>query len=114
MLRLLFALLLLAGVSVGQSPFDGSWVNKVGERIPGGQLSYSLSDETFRCSCAIGGVETKPDGYDHKTPETAYWDTLNVQAVDAHTVVLIAKKVGRTMSQKLIRFPKTEIRLRRW
>jgi hypothetical protein len=26
-----------------------------------------------------------------------YWDTLNVQAVDAHTVLLIGKKAGRTM-----------------
>ena len=97
MLRLLFVLLLFGGVSVGQSPFDGSWAKKVGERLPDGPLSYSLTDETLRCSCAIGGIEIKPDGYDHKTSETAYWDTLNVQAVDAHTFVLIAKKVGRTM-----------------
>jgi|SRR5215468_12474219 len=97
MLRLLFALLVFGGVSAGQSPFDGSWVNKIGERLPEGPLSYSLSGETFRCSCAIGDIEIKPDGDDHKTGETAYWDTLNVQAVDAHTVVLIAKKIGRTM-----------------
>ena len=97
MLRLSFVLLLLGGVSAGQSPFDGSWVNKAGERFPEGPLSYSLSGETFRCSCAIGDIEIKADGDDHKTGETAYWDTLNVQAVDAHTVVLIAKKVGRTM-----------------
>jgi hypothetical protein len=97
MLRLILALLLLGGVSAGQSPFDGSWVNKIGERLPEGPISYSLTEETFRCSCAIGGIEMKPDGYDHKTPETAYWDTLNVQAMDAHTVLLIAKKAGRTM-----------------
>jgi len=96
MLRVLFVLVILGGVSGGQSPFDGSWV-KVGERLPDGPLSYSLSDEMFRCSCAIGGIETKPDGYDHQTPEKAYWDTLNVQPVDTHTVVLIAKKLGRTM-----------------
>jgi hypothetical protein len=95
MLRLL--LLLFAGESAGQSPFDGSWVNKVGERLPDEPLSYSLDDKTFRCSCAIGGIEIEPDGYDQKTPETAYWDSLNVQAVEAHTVVLIAKKAGRTM-----------------
>jgi hypothetical protein len=97
MLRLLFLPLLLAGVSAGQSLFDGSWVNKVGERLPHEPLSYSLDDQTFRCSCAIGGIEIKPDGYDQKTSETDYWDSLNVQAVDAHTVLLIAKKAGRTM-----------------
>lgn len=97
MLRLVLAILLLGGVSVGQSPFDGSCVNKMGERLPEGPISYSLTEKTFRCSCAIGGIAIKPDGYDHKTPETAYWDTLNVQAVDAYTVLLIAKKAGRTM-----------------
>lgn len=97
MLRLLFALLLLGRASGGQSPFDGSWVNKAGEQLPEGPLSYSLSDETFRCSCAIGDIEIRPDGDDHKTAETAYWNTLNVEAVDARSVVLIAKKVGRTM-----------------
>jgi hypothetical protein len=97
MVRLGWALLFLGGLSAAQSPFDGSWVNKMGERLPEGPISYSLSEETFRCSCAIGGIEIKPDGYDHKTPETAYWDTLNVQAVDAHTVLSIAKKAGRTM-----------------
>ena len=34
MLRLVLALLLLGGVSAGQSPFDGSWVSKIGERLP--------------------------------------------------------------------------------
>jgi hypothetical protein len=97
MMRLVVALLVLRGVSAGQSPFDGLWVNKMGERLPEEPISYSLTEETFRCSCAIGGIEINPDGSDHKTPEMAYWDTLNVQAVDAHTVVLLAKKAGRTM-----------------
>jgi len=97
MLRLGLTLLLLGGVSAGQSPFDGSWVNKMGERLPEGPISYSLTEETLRCSCGIGGIEIKPDGYDYRTPETAYWDTLNAQEVDAHTVLLIAKKAGRTM-----------------
>jgi len=97
MLRLIFVLLLFGELSAGQSPFDGMWVNKAGEQLRQGTASYSLTNEEFRCSCAIGDIETKPDGDDHKAPETAYWDTLNVQAVDAHTVVVIAKKAGRTM-----------------
>ena len=97
MLKLVLILFVLEGASVGQSPFDGTWVNKGVEQLPLGTASYSLADEAFHCSCAIGEIEIKADGYDHKTPETGYWDTLNVQAVDAHTVVLIAKKAGRTM-----------------
>jgi hypothetical protein len=93
--RLIFVLLLLARSSVAQSPFDGTWVSKAGEQLPQGTALYSLTKESFRCSCAIGNIETKPDGYDHKVPETAYWDTVNVQVVDAHAVAIIAKKTGR-------------------
>jgi hypothetical protein len=71
-------------------------VNKGVEHAPLGRASYSLANETLRCSCAIGDIDIKADGYNHKTRETDYWDTLNVQAVDARTLVLIAKKVGRT------------------
>jgi hypothetical protein len=42
-------------------------------------------------------MEVKADGYDHRVAEAAYWDTLNVQMVDAHTVEIIAKKAGKTM-----------------
>jgi hypothetical protein len=97
MLKFIFVLLTLGGASVGQSPFDGTWVNKGVGQPPLGTASYSLADETLRCSCAIGDIEIKADGYDHKTPETDYWDKLNAQAMDARTVVLIAKKGGRTM-----------------
>jgi hypothetical protein len=97
MLKLLAVLFLVADLSAAQSPFDGTWLNKGVAQPPLGTASYSLTDETLRCSCAIGKVEINPDGYDHKVPDTAYWDTLNAQAVDAHTLVLIAKKSGRTI-----------------
>ncbi len=51
----------------------------------------------FRCSGCLANIEIKADGDDHKVAETDYWDTVNVQAVDAHTVVFIAKKGGKTM-----------------
>jgi hypothetical protein len=69
MLRRVLALLLLGGVSAGQSPFDGSWVNKMEERPPEGLISYSLTEETFRCSCAIGGIEKSRMGTTTKLPK---------------------------------------------
>jgi hypothetical protein len=95
--RLIVVLCLFGGLSAGQSPFDGTWLSKAGEQLSQAPFAYSLTHGRFRCSCAIGNLDVKPDGSDHKTVETAYWDTLNVQAVDAHTVVIIAKKAGRTM-----------------
>jgi hypothetical protein len=42
-------------------------------------------------------METEADGYDHKVAAADYWDTVNVQMVDANTVEIIAKKAGKTM-----------------
>ncbi|PYX24402.1 MAG: hypothetical protein DMG82_08650 [Acidobacteria bacterium] len=98
MKKIIFGLLLLAGATaVGQSPFDGTWVSKAGEQLPQNPFRYSLDNESFHCSCAIGNIDIKADGYDHKVSETAYWDTINVQAVDANAVAIIAKRAGRTM-----------------
>jgi hypothetical protein len=57
---------------------------------------YLLSNGIFRCSGCVGDIEIKADGYDQKVAETAYWDTMNVQLVDPHTVLIIAKKGGKT------------------
>jgi hypothetical protein len=94
---IIIVVLLLVSASFGQSPFDGTWLNKAGEQVPQAPNSYLLTEETFRCACAIGNIEIKPDGYDHKTAQTAYWDTVNVQAIDAHTMGVVAKKAGRPM-----------------
>jgi hypothetical protein len=61
---------------------------------------YLLAKGMFRCSGCMADMEVKADGYDQKVAETAYWDTLNVQMVDAHTVEIIAKKAGKTMCKE--------------
>jgi hypothetical protein len=93
--KALIVLLLLAPSSFSQSPFDGTWVT-----IPPLQQKpavYFLAKGMFRCSGCIADIAVKADGYDQKVAETAYWDTLNVQIVDSHTVAIIAKKAGKTM-----------------
>ena len=94
-MKALIVLLLLAPSSFSQSPFDGTWVT-----IPPLQQKpavYFLAKGMFRCSGCIADIAVKADGYDQKVAETAYWDTLNVQMVDSHTVAIIAKKAGKTM-----------------
>lgn len=46
-------------------------------------------------------MEVEADGNDHKVAETAYWDTLNAQIVDTHTVAVFAKKAGKTMLREV-------------
>jgi len=94
-MKTLIVLLLLSPVALGQSPFDGTWVTI--PPLPQKPAVYLLAKGMFRCSGCMADTEVRADGYDQKVTETAYWDTLNVQMVDAHTVEIIAKKAGKTM-----------------
>jgi hypothetical protein len=91
----LMVLFLLSPASFGQSPFDGRWVTTA--PLPQKPAVYLLTKGMFRCSGCMADMNVKADGSDQKVAETAYWDTLNVQMVDAHSVVIIAKKAGKTM-----------------
>jgi hypothetical protein len=93
--RLIVLLLFSSAASFGQSAFDGTWA--ITPQLPQEPAVYLLAKGVFRCSGCLADVQVKADGYDHKVAETAYWDTVNVQIVDAHTVALIAKKTGKTM-----------------
>jgi len=81
--------------ALAQSPFDGTWV--LDPPLPPKPIEYSLANGTFHCSGCIVNVEVKADGLDHKVLASDYWDTLNVQSLDSHTVEIIAKKAGKTM-----------------
>ena len=94
-MKTLIALLLFSPASFSQSPFDGTWLTIA--PLPQKPAVYLLAKGMFRCSGCMADMEVKADGYDQKVAETAYWDTLNVQMVDAHTVEIIAKKAGKTM-----------------
>jgi hypothetical protein len=94
MKQLVFLLLLSPVAALSQSPFDGTWLFTA--PLPQKAMVYSLANGVFRCSGCLLNAEIQADGDDHKTAETDYWDTVNLQTVDAHTVVFIAKKAGKT------------------
>jgi len=93
-------LALLAPVAAfAQSPFDGTWVLE--PPVPQKAIEYSLAQGVFHSS-EWANVEVKADGIDHKIAENDYWDTLNVQQLDAHAVEIIAKKAGKTMFMEFV------------
>ncbi len=95
-MKWLIALLLLSpAISFSQSPFDGTWLFT--PQPPREPAVYLVAKGMFRCSGCLPNMEITADGDDHKVVESLYWDTVNVQTVDAHTVVFIAKKDGKTM-----------------
>jgi hypothetical protein len=95
MKRLILLVLLSPAIAHSQSPFDGTWLFTA--PLPSKPAVYSLAKGVFRCSGCLPNMEIKADGDDHKVAETDYWDTVNLQVMDAHTVVFIAKKTGKTM-----------------
>jgi hypothetical protein len=82
-------------IAFSQSSFDGTWLFT--PLLPPEPAVYLLAKGRFRCSGCVPNLEIAADGDDHKVAESAYWDTVNVQTVDAHTVLFIAKKSGKTM-----------------
>lgn len=95
MKTLIILLVLSPAYSFSQSPFDGTWLFTA--PLPQEPAIYLLAKGMFRCSGCLANIEIEADGDDHHVAETAYWDTVNVQIVDAHTMVFIAKKAGKTM-----------------
>lgn len=95
MKRLILLFLLSPAISFSQSPFDGTWLFTA--QLPSQPAVYLLAKGMFRCSGCLPNTEIEADGNDHKVAEATYWDTVNLQIVDAHTLVFIAKKAGKTM-----------------
>jgi hypothetical protein len=94
MKRLLFLLIVWAGTSFWQSPFDGTWmIDSDSMTVPEKPAVYSLARGIFRSE----GAEIKADGSDQNVAENGYWDTISVRIVDEHTVEIISKKAGKTM-----------------
>ena len=99
-MKSLLILVLVAPVAVfAQSPFDGTWVLE--PPVPQNLIEYSLAQGVFHSS-EWANVEVKADGIDHKIAENDYWDTLNVQQLDAHAAEIIAKKAGKTMFMEFL------------
>jgi hypothetical protein len=95
MIRLIILMFLQPAVAFSQSPFDGTWLFTA--PLPQKPAVYMLAKGMYRCSGCLASMEINADGEDHKVAETDYWDTVNVQVVDAHSLVFIAKKAGKTM-----------------
>jgi hypothetical protein len=98
MKRFWFLLLLAPAMSFGQSPFDGTWISKLGtERFPTKPDEYALRDNLFECLSCVPKVAVKADGSDQKVDGHAYYDTVAVHVVDASSVQIIEKKDGKTV-----------------
>src|SRR5882672_1968365 len=80
-------LMLWAGTSFAQSPFDGTWMTDSDSiTVPEKPAVYLVAKGMIRGVGCAGNVEIKADGDDQKIPKGSYWDTANARIVDASTV----------------------------
>jgi hypothetical protein len=90
--------ILWAGTSFAQSPFDGTWmIDSDSLTVPGKPAVYLISKGMIHCIGCTGNVEIKADGEDQKIPKGSYWDTASARIVDGSTVEIICKKAGKPM-----------------
>ena len=94
---LILLLMLWAGTSFAQSPFDGAWmIDSDSITVPEKPAVYLVAKGMIRGVGCAGNVEIKADRDDQKIPKGNYWDPANARIVDASTVEVICKKAGKT------------------
>jgi hypothetical protein len=89
------AVLLWAGKSLAQSPFDGTWradpSKTTRETKP--EVQY-IAQGWYHCESCVPSYAAKADGTDQPVSDQAI-DTLSVKEVDAKTVTFVGKKNGK-------------------
>ncbi len=98
---LAIAVLLAAGASQAQSPFDGTWrVDLSQTKFSPKPLSFYISQAWYHCTGSCNpSYDIAADGQDHPVSGHAY-DTLSVTIVDPHTISVIAKKGGKSIYEQ--------------
>ena len=90
--------LLAPGLATAQSALDGTWKFDLGKS----QLAkkpdvYLLQNGIYECKTCAPPIKVKADGEDQKITGEPYYDTVNVKAVDDHTIMQTDKKDGKTV-----------------
>jgi hypothetical protein len=95
---LLAAVLGLAGSLWAESPFDGTWkIDVKSAQLPEKPEIFLLQNGTYVCSTCDPKINVKADGTDQVVKGSKDFDTLAVNIVDARTVELTNKKVGKVV-----------------
>src|SRR6185369_15392449 len=81
-----------------QMPFEGTWKIKPDTRVTGKPLTEKLQNGMYDCDFCNPAQRVPADGKDHEVKGSDFYNTLNVSVVDDHTIKMISKNDGKTMS----------------
>lgn len=96
----MLGLVLLPGLSMGQTAFNGTW--RPDPQRPGPDdkpTVVELIDGQYECKSCAPPYKVKADGHDQAVSGVPYYDTLSVTVADERTVLKTAKKGGQTVAE---------------
>jgi hypothetical protein len=95
-------LLLVSASSLAQSPFDGTWVAKLGSiQFSQKPEIYSLQNGTYECQTCVPKLNVKADGKDYPVAGSPYFSTVAVQVIDNNSIRITEKHKGKVVYEEL-------------
>jgi len=101
-MKKLFATVLLLAPSLlfGQSALEGTWrTNMDQSKLSPKPYTFAVVGGVYECSTCAPQIKVKADGTDQPVTGQSY-DTLSVRVNDSKTIVLTAKKDGKTVFEQ--------------
>ena len=91
--------LLMPGLAMAQSAFDGTWkVDVKTAQFPKKPDVYLLQDGMYHCKTCVPMIDVKADGQDQKVAGHPYFDMMSIKVVDDRTIEETGKKNGKVVA----------------
>ena len=89
-------LLLLPGVALAGSAFDGTWKLRMDSAKTTGKADqFQVLDGIYTCASCAPEIKVKADGSDQKVEGHDYYDTVAVTVVSPSSIHIVEKKGGK-------------------
>jgi hypothetical protein len=91
--------LLMSGLAIAQSDFDGTWridLNKA--QMPDKPDVFLLQGGNYQCKTCVPAINVKADGEDHSVTGNPSYDTINVKILGDQGIEKIQKQKGRAVA----------------
>jgi hypothetical protein len=90
------ALLLVPGMALAASAFDGTWkLRPDSTKRTGNADQFQVLDGTYTCSSCVPEIKVRADGSDQKVEGHDYYDTVAVTVVSPSSIHIIETKDGK-------------------
>lgn len=94
-------MLFLPAALFAQSPFDGTWKVDLDASKPSPEpIVFSVNNGMYDCNSCVPAVHVKADGTDQPVAGLSHV-TAAVNEIDSHTIKIVVKKDGKTVSEQM-------------